>query len=169
MRIVVPLRIKTTGFAALEKSGGLHSEWRLPNGIAFGARVTPRENGADLQLWLVNGTKAKLAELRTQICVMLKAAPGFNEQNQERKEYDKPLAVVKALDANRYLLLAFERCGQAWGNEKCPPCVHSDPVLPDAAPGERASVSGRLWFYEGADIKTEKQRVLDALQVSGKR
>jgi hypothetical protein len=50
---------------------------------------------------------------------MLKAAPGFNEQNQERKEYAPPLAVVKALGTDRYLLLAFACCGRAWGNEKC--------------------------------------------------
>jgi hypothetical protein len=138
--------------------GGLHSEWKLPNGIAFGAQVTPRSDGADLELWLRNGTKDKLTEMRTQICLMLKAATGFNEQSQQGKEYAKPLAVMKARDANRYILLAFERCGRAWGNEKCP-CLHSDPVLPDAAPGERVAVRGRLRFYEGADIPGEKQRL----------
>jgi len=146
---------------------GVHSEWRLLNGIEFGAQVTPRTKGADLELWLKNGTDSKLTKLRTQICVMLKAAPGFKEQNQERKEYDQPLAVVKALGADRYLLLAFERCGHVWGNEKCP-CVHSDPVLPDAAPGERVSVRGRLWFYEGVDIQTEKKRVLEEMRNWGK-
>jgi peptidoglycan/xylan/chitin deacetylase (PgdA/CDA1 family) len=151
----------------VDEGGSLHSEWQLPNGIVFGAQVTPRTKGADLELWLKNGTDKKLTELRTQICVMLKAAPGFNEQKQERKEYDQPLAVVKALDADRYLLLAFEHCGRAWGNEKCP-CVHSDPVLSDAAPGERVSVRGRLWFYEGADIQTEKKRLLEEMRHWGK-
>jgi hypothetical protein len=150
----------------IEGGGGLHSEWRLPNGITFGARVTPRTEGADLELWLENGTQAELTELRTQICVMLKAAPAFNKQNQERKQYDNPLVVVKALDADRYLLLAFEHCGRAWGNEQCP-CVHSDPVLPEAAPGERVSVRGCLWFYEGTDIQSAQKRLLDEIRTLG--
>lgn len=137
----------------------LRSEWRLPNGIVFGACVTPEANGVAMELFLENGTDAALTGLRTQICVMLKAAPGFEEQNQERKEYEAPLTVVKARDADRYLLLAFEHCGRAWGNEKCP-CVHSDPVLPDAAPGKRVSVRGWLRFYEGADIANVKKQLL---------
>jgi len=152
----------------IEESGGLHSEWRLPNGVAFGAQVTPGPGGADLELWLENGTKAKLTQLRTQICAMLKAATGFNEQNQEHKEYNQPLAVVKARNADRYVLLAFEHCGRAWGNEKCP-CMHSDPVLPDAAAGERVSVRGRLLFYEGADIQSEKERLLKEMRTWRKR
>lgn len=143
----------------LVEDGVLHSEWKLPNGIVFGARVTPLEDGADLELFLENGTDAALTGLRTQICLMLKAAPGFEEQNQERKEYEAPLTVVKACDADRYLLLAFEHCGRSWGNEKCP-CVHSDPVLPDAAPGERVAARGRLLFYEGADIEGAKKQVM---------
>ncbi len=70
----------------IEAGGVLRSEWRLPNGIAFGARVTPVTGGADLELWLENGTESRLTALRTQICVMLKAAPGFNEQSQEGKD-----------------------------------------------------------------------------------
>jgi hypothetical protein len=146
----------------VEKSGDLHSAWRLPNGIAFGAQVTPQTEGAAFELWLENGTGAKLSALRTQVCLMLKAAPGFNEQNQERKQYEAPLVVVKAAEADRYLLLAFEQCGRAWGNESCP-CVHSDPVLPNAAPGERVSVRGLLRFYAGTDIATARQRLLEEL------
>lgn len=144
------------------QDGKPSSEWRLPNGIAFGALVTPRTDGADLELWLTNGTRTKLTGLRTQICLMLKGAPGFNEQNQERKEYAAPLALAKARDADRYVLLAFERCGRAWGNPPCP-CLHSDPVLPDAAPGERVKVRGRLRFYEGSDIDEAKNRLLEEL------
>jgi hypothetical protein len=152
----------------VEGNGTLHSEWRLPNGIRFGARVTPAPQGAELELWLENGTNVKLTGLRTQICALLKTAPGFHEQSQERKEYAQPLAVVKALEADRYLLLGFERCGRAWGNDQCP-CVHSDPVLPDAAPGERVSVRGRLVFYEGADIQGQKRRLAGELLASEKR
>lgn len=143
--------------------GRLESEWRLPNGIAFGAQVLPRSDGADLELWLTNGSPAKLTALRTQICLMLKAAPGFNEQNQERKTYAKPLAMVKAAAANRFILLAFDRCGRAWGNPPCP-CLHSDPVLPDAAPGQRVSVRGRVRFYEGTEVEPEIRRIQDGLR-----
>lgn len=143
--------------------GRLRSEWRLPNGIVFGAVVEPRVDGADCELWLLNGTKAPLKELRTQICLMLKGAPGFNEQSPKRNEYAKPLAEAKASNADRYLLLAFERCGRAWGNPPCP-CLHSDPVLPEAAPGQRVSVRGRLRFYEGAEVDTAKKRLMDELR-----
>lgn len=143
--------------------GTLSSEWKLPNGIAFGANVAPRADGADLELWLTNGTQAKLTGLRTQICLMLKGAPGFNEQNQDRKEFTQPLVLAKTSDADRYVMLAFERCGRAWGNPPCP-CIHSDPVLPDAAPGERVSVRGRLRFHEGPDIAGAKQRLIEGLR-----
>lgn len=147
----------------VEADSSVHNTWRLPNGITFGARVTPRTDGAELELYLENGTDAALSKLRTQVCLMLKAAPGFEAQNQDRKEYAAPITVVKSAEADRYILLAFERCGRAWGNEKCP-CVHSDPVLPDAAPGERVSVRGVLRFYEGADITGEKEKVAAALK-----
>ena len=147
--------------------GSLRSEWRLPNGIAFGAVVTPIADGADCELWLRNGTKSKLTEMRTQVCLMLKGAPGFTEQSQAGKEYAKPLAVATASGARRHVLLAFERCGRAWGNPPCP-CIHSDPVLPDAAPGERVSVRGKLRFYEGADLDGAKKRLLAELEGSEK-
>lgn len=152
----------------IAEDGTLHSDWRLPDGIRFGARVTPRPLGADLELWLDNGTQDTLTGLRTQICLMLKAAPGFNAQNQDRKDYANPVTMVKSLDADRYVLLAFERCGRAWGNDRCP-CIHSDPILPDAAPGQRVSVRGWLRFYEGADIQGEKTRLLEAVRSLPKR
>ena len=141
------------------EDGSLRSEWRLPNGIVLGAHVMPQADGVDMELFLENGTESLLTELRTQVCVMLAAAPEFSEQNQERKHYEKPLTIVKANDADRYLLLAFGHCGRVWGNEKCP-CVHSDPVLRDAAPGARVTARGLLRFYEGADIAGAAQRLL---------
>ena len=147
----------------IEDHDGLRSSWRLPNGVRFGARVEPVEGGANLELWLENGSDAPLTALRTQICLMLKEAPGFNEQNQERKEYQPPLTVVRARDADRAILLAFERCGRAWGNERCP-CIHADPVLPDAAPGQRVSVQGQLRFFEGADLEAAKAGLRHAME-----
>lgn len=144
------------------EGGELRSEWKLPNGITFGAQAIPTRDGADFTLWLENGTPARLTALRTQICLMLKGAPGFEEQTAERKEFAAPLAVVKSAQANRYALLAFERCGRAWGNPPCP-CIHSDPVLPEALPGQRVSVRGRLRFYEGDQLAEAKARILDGL------
>ena len=31
--------------------------------------------------------------------------------------------------------------------------MHSDPVFPDLAPGDEAVVRGRVFFYEGDDIR----------------
>jgi len=136
------------------RGGGLAFERTLPNGIRFGAEVEPEANGAALHLWLENGAEEPLTELRTQVCAMLKGAPGFTEQTLENKTFRSPVAVAKASGRNRYVLIAFERCGRAWGNKDCP-CIHADPVLPDAAPGERVEVRGRIWFYEGDDIEGE--------------
>jgi hypothetical protein len=37
--------------------------------------------------------------------------------------------------------------------------LHSDPALPDLAPGETAAVRGWLSFFEGADVHAELQRL----------
>ncbi len=134
--------------------GGLEFTRTLPNGIQFGADVTPEPNGAVLHLWLENGTNETLTGLRTQVCAMLKGAPGFTALTKDNKTFESPVSVVKADDRNRYVLIAFDRCGRTWGNANCP-CIHSDPVLKDAAPGERVDVRGRLWFYEGDDVQRE--------------
>lgn len=146
----------------INADGSLGSEWRLPNGVVFGASVISRGEEAGFELWLENGTDEELTGLRTQICLLLKGAPGFNEQNDERKQFEAPLAAVKARGCDRWILLAFDRCKRAWGNKKSP-CIHSDPVLPDAAPGQRVSVTGRLRFYEGDEIKKEIARFLSGM------
>lgn len=134
--------------------GELTSTWHLPNKISFGARIVPQKNAADLELWLENGTDQPLTGLRIQICVMLKGMPGFNAQTNDNKRLEGSVAAVHSEDSQRWLLVAFDRCGRVWGNAKCP-CIHSDPLLPEAAPGQRVSVSGRLWFYQGANIDRE--------------
>ena len=133
-------------------SGGLEFMRTLPNGIQFGADVTPQPDGAAFHLWLENGTDDALTGLRTQVCAMLKGAPGFTALTKDNKRFESPVSVVKADAHNRYVLIAFDRCGRTWGNANCP-CIHSDPVLPDAAPGERVDLRGRIWFYEGEDIQ----------------
>lgn len=129
----------------------------LPNGIRFGSDIRLRGNGVDAVLWLENGTNAPLTRLRTQVCAMLKAVPGFERQSQDDKWFESSVSVVKAAGKNRYILVAFDHCGRTWGNKDCP-CIHADPVFPDAAPGQRVEVKGSLWFYEGEDIEAEIKR-----------
>ena len=61
-------------------------------------------------------------------------------------------------DGHRWVLVAFERCVRPWANPPVP-CIHSDPALSDAAPGDHVRVRGRLWFYEGTDPTNEIARM----------
>jgi peptidoglycan/xylan/chitin deacetylase (PgdA/CDA1 family) len=128
--------------------GGLRSSWRLPNGVAFGASVEPRKEDVGMDLWLSNGSEKPLSKLRTQICVLLKGSPSFNAQTNQNKIFGKTAAAVRSADEGHWMLTEWEQCGRTWGNAACP-CLHSDPVLPDCAPGETVRVSGRLWFTAG--------------------
>ena len=134
--------------------GGLELHWELPNGIAFGSSLHPNGRSVDLGLWFRNGLDVTLAGLRTQICIMLKAAPGFDEQTQSNKRFEGSAAAVRSDDKTYWILTAWERSGRCWGNVRCP-CVHSDPVFPDCEPGDTVHLRGRLWFYEGAAVDAE--------------
>ena len=149
-------------------NGDLKFERSLPNGIHFGASVKADETGADLELWLENGTSAMLSGMRTQICAMLKGAPGFEEQSNDRKVLDPPVCAVRAKNGDRWILMAFDRCGRAWGNPPVP-CMHSDPILPEATPGERVSVKGRFWFYEGKSIEGEVEKARQRFSIVEKK
>lgn len=117
----------------------------------------PKEDAVDLELWLENGSGQPLTGLRTQICAMLKGMPGFNAQTKDNKRFDGSVASTRMDSGEREILIAFDRCGRVWGNEKCP-CMHSDPVLPDAAPGQRVSVKGRLWFLDAIANRDKEVR-----------
>lgn len=142
-----------------ERKGDSHLSFAraLPNGVRFGTQIQLLENGVDVVLWLENNSNAQLTKLRTQVCAMLKSVPGFTHQSQDRKRYETSVSVAKADEMDRYILVAFEQCGRTWGNQACP-CIHADPVFPNAAPGQRVEVKGRLWFYEGDDVETEIAR-----------
>jgi hypothetical protein len=77
--------------------------------------------------------------------VLLKGAAGFNQQTNANKVFAKETATVRGADSRRSIITEWERCGRTWGNAACP-CLHSDPVLPDCAAGERVRVRGKLWF-----------------------
>jgi len=138
-------------------NGELAFERRLPNGIRFGSHVVPQAEWVDMELWLENGTDEALTGMSAQICLMLAATKGLTYLDNAPKRYEQGVAAAPTDDGQRWVLTAFERCKRAWGNEDVP-CIHSDPALPDAAPGERVSVKGRLWFYEGDDIDGEIAR-----------
>lgn len=138
----------------LHDDGSLSFERELPNGIVFGSKIAPASRGADCTMWLVNGTDKPLSGLRTQVCVMLKGAPDFNDQSKERRVVDPPVTAVRSKQGNRWVLVAFDRCGRGWANPPVP-CIHSDPWFEDLAPGGRSELQGRLWFYEGEDIEGE--------------
>ncbi|MEO6183646.1 MAG: polysaccharide deacetylase family protein, partial [Verrucomicrobiota bacterium] len=140
-----------------DADGGLHYERVLPNKVAFGASIHAKAGGADMELWLRNGSDQPLTALRTQICDHLKGAPGFNDQTTTNKIFRVPAVAVHSAGGDRWILTAWERCGRAWGNQMVP-CLHADPVLPDCVPGGTVRVRGRLWFYEGKDIDRELAR-----------
>jgi hypothetical protein len=85
---------------------------------------------------------------------MLKGAPAFNDQTTTNKIFKCPSVAVHSAGGDRWILMAWERCGRAWGQPMVP-CLHADPVMADCAPGETVRVRGRLWFYDGKDIEHE--------------
>jgi peptidoglycan/xylan/chitin deacetylase (PgdA/CDA1 family) len=129
-----------------EAGGSMRSHWKLPNGIEFGVAAKTGD-GVGMTLWLKNGTKEALTGLRTQICVMLARARGYEAQTNANKRFGKTAAAVRRADGGEWLMTSWERCGRTWGNARCP-CVHADPVLPDCGPGERVEVKGRVWVSE---------------------
>ena len=140
-----------------DSSGKLGGSRRLPNGIHFGASISPSAEQIEMELWLRNDTRETLSGLRTQICVLLKGAPDFNAQTNDNKLFQSPVSAVRSLKGDHWILTAWERCGRTWGNALCP-CLHSDPVLPDCPPGKTVRVRGRLWFCKGTQIAAELER-----------
>jgi predicted amidohydrolase len=136
----------------------LISERLLPNGIAFGAQVDPEKEGVRFELWLRNGTPARLSGLRVQNCLMLGGAPLFAAQTLTNKVFQAPFAAAGSPDGRRWAIVAWERCGRAWGNGLVP-CIHADPVFPDCAPGQTVRLQGWLSFYEGEDVTSEFARL----------
>ena len=138
--------------------GTFDIERKLPNGIVFGAKVATATSAVHLELWLTNGTKELLSDLRVQNCVMLKGAKGFEQQTNDNKLFESPYVACRSSDGKRWIISAWEPCHRAWANAPVP-CLHSDPKFPDCAPGETKRLRGWLSFYEGTDIKAEFRRI----------
>jgi hypothetical protein len=138
--------------------GTLDIERRLPNGVVFGAKVAPSADAVRMELWLTNGSKERLRDLRVQNCVLLKGAAGFDGQTNANKVFSGPYAACRSAEGKRWVVTAWEPLHRTWANPPCP-CLHSDPKFPDCAPGETKRVRGWLSFYEGTDIDAEFRRI----------
>lgn len=136
----------------------LDIEREFANGIAFGAKVTPTRQTVHMELWLKNGTKERLTDLRIQICVLPKMAKGFEKQTNDNKIFTNPYVACRSGDGKKWIITAWENCYRPWGNQQCP-CFHSDPKFPDLEPGQTHRLRGWLSFYEGADIEAEFNRI----------
>jgi len=130
----------------------------LPNKITFGVKVKPGREAVRMEMWLRNGTKKRLTDLRIQNCVMTKMAAGFQQQTNDNKVFTNPYVACRSGDGKRWIITAWENCHNPWGNENCP-CFHSDPKFPDLEPGQSYRLQGWLSFYEGTDIKKEFERI----------
>lgn len=143
--------------------GTLSLERKLPNGLAYAAKVEAKDKAVRMELSLTNGTQEKLSDLRIQNCVMLKGAPGFAAQTNDNKVFRSPFVAVKDKTGRRWIITAWQRCQRAWGNAPCP-CLHSDPQFADLAPGETGQLIGWLWCYEGDDLAGELKRQARSLE-----
>jgi hypothetical protein len=127
---------------------GLRSEWKLPNKVAFGASIEWVEGGAvqvEMTLWLRNGTAAPLRPPANADLRAAQSAAGFDQTTNDNKTYGKEIVTARNAASGRSISTQWEHCGRTWGNTQCP-CMHSDPVLPDCAPGETVQLRGKLWF-----------------------
>lgn len=141
------------------RAGGvLDFERTLPNGIRFGTKVTPTATAVRIEMWLTNGTRETLSDLRVQNCVMLKGAAGFADQTTDNKVFLVPYAACHSRDGRRWVITAWEPCHRTWANAPCP-CLHSDPKFPDCAPGQTERIKGWLSFFEGDDVRAEFRRI----------
>jgi len=143
---------------SLRADGALASERRLPNGVTFGVRVTPRVSHVEFDWWVRNGSDAPLTGLRAQVCAMLGRATGFAAQSGDNKTLDPPFAAARDESGRRWIITAWNPLDRAWQNPPVP-CLHADPALPDCPPGESRHARGWLWFYEGEALAPELARL----------
>lgn len=134
------------------QDGTLECERKLPNGVSFGTRITPKADLVEMELWLTNGSKEKLTDLKVQNCVMFKAAKGFEAQTNDNKTVENPVVACKSADGKHWIITAWQQCHRPWVNSPCP-CMHSDPKFPDCEPGQTQRIKGWLAFHEGDDVK----------------
>jgi len=138
--------------------GTLDLDRRLPNGIAYRAKIVPATDAVRMDLWLTNGTAATLSDLRVQNCVMLKGADGFTALTNTNKVFAPPYVACRSDSGDRWIITAWEPGHRAWANPPVP-CLHSDPRFPDCAPGQTQRLRGWLSFHQGTNIHAEFARI----------
>ena len=143
---------------AEKPDGSLSSERKLPNGIVFGTRTKAHQDHIQMEMWLTNGSKETLTDLRVQNCVMLRFAKGFDQQTNDNKITRGSYVACKDTSGKRWLITAWEPNHRAWSNAPCP-CLHSDPKFPDCPPDETQRLRGWFSFYDGSDIEAEITRI----------
>lgn len=135
--------------------GHLSNQWNLPNRMVIGGEIYPKDKEIRMSLWLFNGTKdTTFTNLQTQVCVMFKGAPDFDKLTNENKIFKGAVAAIHSEQEERWILTAWERSAHVWGNEDCP-CMHSDPLFPDCAPGDTVRVHGKIWFTDSPKLEEE--------------
>ena len=128
---------KASSWNALEwtrKPAGVLSVRRnLPNGVSFGAEVTPTRNEVRMELWITNGTQTPLsgsagAELRdAQGGAGLRSREPMTTRSSTNR---MPPAAVRTGTAG-----SSRPGSRAFAPGPTPPCpcLHSDPQFPDCA------------------------------------
>lgn len=142
----------------LRADGSLDVERNLPNRVSFGAKVVPRRDHVEFELWIRNRSERTLSDLRIQNCVMLKGLPGFTEQTNANKVLRNPYAVARNAAGDRWVITAWEGSHRVWANPPVP-CIHADPKFEDCAPGQMRRLRGWLSFYAGQDFEAELERI----------
>jgi peptidoglycan/xylan/chitin deacetylase (PgdA/CDA1 family) len=141
-----------------QSDGSLTVKRAFPNGIEFGATVTPQSESVRMKLWIHNGTDKPLRGMRVQNCVMLARASGFAAQDNLNKVFRPPYAACRNEDGTRWIITAWLPCQRTWGSADCP-CLHSDPQFPDCEAGQTQEIGGWLSFYEGTNLEEELARI----------
>ncbi len=139
-------------------NGELMMSRTLPNRLSFGSWVQPQKDHVAMVMWLHNGTRKVLSDLRVQNCVMLKGAPGFSGLTNDNKTIRKPFVACESEAGGKWVITAWEPCDRPWANAPVP-CLHSDPKFPDTKPDEWQVLNGWLSFYEGDDVEAEFARI----------
>jgi hypothetical protein len=115
----------------------------LGDGVKIGATVRLEGGEVRMTCRVENGTAETLREMRAQVCVMFRNAPGFTAQTNDNKTLGERVATVRA--GERAIHVEWTPVQRVWGNPRCP-CMHSDPRFPDCRPGEAVEAQGRMWF-----------------------
>lgn len=77
---------------------------------------------------------------------------------------DLPVIITKSEEPNRMVAMTWFDSTYSLMQNPPRPCMHADPFVPDLPPGKRATIPGRIWFFEGSIEDFEKviRRDLDA-------